>query len=199
MDVHNMTAEEKVQQTKFEIELELIDKLQFNVKFDLPEASDLIMDEPPVSILVQGANEWRTAEDWPLPETRWIPFNLHPNGLLCEIEPQPNGGTDSFEDSPYKRGSLMYYTPPLVENTEVIGHIVLNLYASCTASEALFFVSLWDVDPKGKESLLTRGWLRGSHREVDQKRSKAWQPFHPHTKSQPLTPGEIYEYQDLHQ
>ena len=42
-----MTAEEKVQQTKFEIELELIDKLQFNVKFDLPDASDFIMDEPP--------------------------------------------------------------------------------------------------------------------------------------------------------
>lgn len=44
-----MSAEEKkVQQTQFEIELELIDKLQFNVKFDLPEASDLLMDEPPV-------------------------------------------------------------------------------------------------------------------------------------------------------
>lgn len=43
-----MSAEEKVQQTKFEIELELIDKMQFNVKFDLPDASDLLMDEPPV-------------------------------------------------------------------------------------------------------------------------------------------------------
>ena len=42
-----MTSEEKVQQTKFVIELELIDKLQFNVKFDLPDASDLLMDEPP--------------------------------------------------------------------------------------------------------------------------------------------------------
>ena len=43
-----MAKEEKVQQTEFKIELELIDKLQFNVKFDLPEASDLTMDEPPV-------------------------------------------------------------------------------------------------------------------------------------------------------
>jgi uncharacterized OsmC-like protein len=41
-------VEEKVQQTEFKLELELIDKLQFNVKFDLPEASDLLMDEPPV-------------------------------------------------------------------------------------------------------------------------------------------------------
>ncbi len=43
-----MSSEEKVQQTQFKIELELIDKLQFNVKFDLPDASDLLMDEPPV-------------------------------------------------------------------------------------------------------------------------------------------------------
>jgi uncharacterized OsmC-like protein len=39
---------EKVQQSEFKIELELIDKLQFKVKFDLPDADDLVMDEPPV-------------------------------------------------------------------------------------------------------------------------------------------------------
>jgi predicted acyl esterase len=153
-----------------------------------------IMDEPPISLYIQGSNEWKTAEEWPLPETRWTPFNLHPNGLLSELEPRPDSGSDSFEDSPSKRGSLEYYTGRLVENTEVIGHIVMNLYASCTAPEALFFISLWDVDPQDKETLLTRGWLRGSHREVDPKRSKPWLPFHPHTKSQPLTPGEIYEF-----
>jgi predicted acyl esterase len=41
---------------------------------------------------------------------------------------------------------------------------------------------------------LTRGWLRGTHRKVDPKRSKPWEPFHPHTKSEPLTPGKIYEF-----
>ena len=43
-----MSTNGKVQQTEFKIEIELIDKLQFNVKFDLPDASDLLMDEPPV-------------------------------------------------------------------------------------------------------------------------------------------------------
>ena len=43
-----MATEGKVQQTEFMIELELIDKMQFKVKFDLPEASDMLMDEPPV-------------------------------------------------------------------------------------------------------------------------------------------------------
>lgn len=43
----NEEKEGKVQETCFKIELELIDKLQFNVKFDLPKAPDIIMDEPP--------------------------------------------------------------------------------------------------------------------------------------------------------
>ena len=152
-----------------------------------------IMDEPPIKIFVQGNNEWRTAEDWPLPETRWMPFNLHPDGLLSELEPRPGSGSDCFEDSPEKRGSLMYRTGPLVDNVEVIGHIVLKLYASCTAPEALFFISLWDINPLGEEKLLTRGWLRGSHRELDPELSEPWLPFHTHTNPQPLAPGEIYE------
>jgi uncharacterized OsmC-like protein len=41
-------AKKKVQEVKFDIELELIGNLQFNVKFDLPNAPDLIMDEPPI-------------------------------------------------------------------------------------------------------------------------------------------------------
>lgn len=46
----------------------------------------------------------------------------------------------------------------------------------------------------GKERVLTRGWLRGSHREVCPERSRPWRPYHPHTKSEPLTPGQIYEF-----
>lgn len=153
-----------------------------------------IMEEPPVRIFVTGANEWKTANDWPIPGTIWTPFYLHRNGILCEIEPWPDESSDSFEDSPTNRGSLKYYSPPLVEPTEVVGPMASNLFASCTASDANFFISLWDVDPEGKETLLTRGWLKGSHREVDPKRSKPWQPFHPHTDPQPLTPGEIYEF-----
>lgn len=42
--------------------------------------------------------------------------------------------------------------------------------------------------------MLSRGWLRGSHRQVDRKRSKPWEPFHPHDESEPLTPGQIYEF-----
>ena len=76
----------------------------------------------------------------------------------------------------------------------MIGPLLLNLFASTTDTEVLWFVSLREVDAQGKEKVLTRGWLRGSHRELDPDRSKRWQPHHPHTRSEPLTPGKIYEF-----
>lgn len=45
---YDQMSEKKVQEVKFQVELELIDNLQFNVKFDLPDAPDLMMDEPPM-------------------------------------------------------------------------------------------------------------------------------------------------------
>lgn len=39
---------EKLKDVKFKTEIKLIKDLQFNVKFDLPEANPLLMDEPPV-------------------------------------------------------------------------------------------------------------------------------------------------------
>jgi len=39
-----------------------------------------IGDEPPVTLFVMGANAWRTEQDWPLPDTKFIPYYLHSNG-----------------------------------------------------------------------------------------------------------------------
>jgi predicted acyl esterase len=153
-----------------------------------------IMEGPPIKLFVVGTGEWKMAAEWPLPETKWTPFYLHSNGLLSEHEFWPDEGSSTFEDSHFNRGSLTFLSPHLVENTEVIGPIVLNLYASSTDTEILWFISFLDIDPEGKETLLTRGWLRGSQRQLDPERSKPWQPFHLHTKREPLTPGEIYEF-----
>ncbi len=35
-----------------------------------------IMDEAPVRYWVMGANTWRSADDWPLPETQWTKLYL---------------------------------------------------------------------------------------------------------------------------
>jgi len=153
-----------------------------------------IMDEPPVRLFVMGTGEWKAADDWPLPETKWTPFFLHEKGLLSEHEHWPYEGSDSFEDSPWLRGRLQYATPPLVENTEVTGPIALKLYAATTDTDIHWIVSLLEISPTGEERLLTKGWLKGSHRQLDLAASKPWEPIHTHLDPQPLTPGEIYEF-----
>ena len=158
----------------------------------LKEIDTGIMDEPPVKVFVRGSNEWKTGQDWPFPETKWIPFALHENHSLCEIEPWPDAESASYDDNPGNRGFLKYYSAPLVEETEIVGPAVLNLYASCRGTDMNFFVSLWDADTEGKEICLNRGYLKASHRELDEKHSKPWHPVHTHSNPQPLIPGQIY-------
>jgi hypothetical protein len=71
---------------------------------------------------------------------------------------------------------------------------VLNLYGSTTDNEVLWFVSLLHFDQQGRETLLTRGWLRGSQRRLDIGASTAWKPVHLHTQREPLEPNKIYEF-----
>ena len=153
-----------------------------------------IMDEKPVQLFIEGTGEWKEADDWPVPGTRWTPFFLHQNGLLSEHELWPNEGASTYEDSPFSHGEVKFWSPPMVEATELCGPVALNLYGSSTDSEVLWFVSLLHQDAAGNERLLTRGWLRGSQRRIDEKLSKPWQPYHPHDKREPLKPNEVYEF-----
>jgi uncharacterized protein len=153
-----------------------------------------ILDEPPIRLFVMGTGEWKEAAQWPLPETRWTPFYLHEEGLLNEHEHWSHEGSDSFEESPWMRGRAQYATPPLVENTEIAGPIALKLYAATTDRDVHWIVSLLEIDPEGNERLLTKGWLKGSHRELDPERCEPWEPIHRHDKAVPLAPGEIYEF-----
>jgi predicted acyl esterase len=72
--------------------------------------------------------------------------------------------------------------------------MALNLWASTTDTEALFFASLMHVKADGTRTLLTRGWLRGSQRRLDARASKPWAPVHTHETREPLKPGEITEF-----
>jgi len=166
-----------------------------------------IMDEPPIKVWVRGAEEWKYAHDWPLPETKWTDYYLRTNNLLIEEgTPTTEEAVDSFNHKPVfpvTMGStpldpmpeyLSYSTEPLNQDTEVIGHIALYLYASIATDDADFIVKVKDVSPDGTEFVLSRGWLKASHREVDKKKSKPWQPYHPHLRAIPVVPDEINEY-----
>ncbi|TAN23597.1 MAG: CocE/NonD family hydrolase [Actinomycetota bacterium] len=153
-----------------------------------------IMEESPVRTFVMNTGEWKHGSSWPFPETKFTPFYLHEDGLLSEHEHWPYEGSDSYEDSPWMRTSLTYVTPAFVEDTEVVGPISLKLYAATTDTDINWIVSLLEVDAGGTERILTKGWLKGSHRELDAQKSSPWEPVHKHSRSEPLVEGEIYEF-----
>ena len=70
----------------------------------------------------------------------------------------------------------------------------MYLYASIDTDDTNFIVKLYDVAPQGNRSLMTTGWLKASHRELDEGKSLPWRPHHPHTSSVPVVPGEINQY-----
>ena len=150
-----------------------------------------IMDGPPIRLFIQNTGEWRGAEEFPLPETLWTEFYLHKDGMLFEHEFWPDDTSSSFVESPAEHGALTFRTPPFVENTEVCGPLVLNLFASTTDTEILWFVTLFEESEHGAQHTLTRGWLRGSQRHVDPALSKPWYPHHSHDRREPLAPDEI--------
>jgi len=151
-----------------------------------------IMEEPPIRCFIPPTGEWKSLNDWPPPEARWTTFYLHAEGVISEHELWPDEGADSFTESSFEHGSLIYSTPPLVENTELLGPSVLTLYLSTTDTEALLFVTLLLIDREGKEHELTRGWLRASQRRLRDD-SEPWEPVLAHQEREPLEPGKIYE------
>ncbi len=158
-----------------------------------------IMDEPPISLFITGINQWRYEEKWPLPGTEWTKFYLR---CWEELSSEPEIFTDEpdcFLQQPLyisnKRDSVKYLTPPLPEDLEVIGPGALYFYASIDQYDTSWIIKLFDVDENGSEVLrLGTNYLKASHRAVDESKSQPYAPWHPHTSSDPVVPGEIYEY-----
>jgi len=89
------------------------------------------------------------------------------------------------------------------ERTELTGHMNLRLWVRAEGSDDLdLFVALEKVDKAGNlvpfaffgnhdDGPVALGWLRASHRELDEARSTPWQPWHKHTRELKLEPGEV--------
>ncbi len=160
-----------------------------------------ILEQPPVKVFVEGAKKWRYENEWPLARTEWTEFYLRPRHRLLK-EPEPltvnSVPPDGFYQPPLTVTNLVqvlrYTSEPMAEDTEITGPGVLYLYASIDSDDTNFIVKLNDLDQSGNRAPLTTGWLKASHREVDEDRSNPWRPHHPHTRAIPVVPGEICRY-----
>ncbi|MDO8310070.1 MAG: CocE/NonD family hydrolase [Actinomycetota bacterium] len=161
-----------------------------------------LLDEPDISLWVQGEDAWREEDAWPLDRTKWTRMYLRPEGLLSGTPPEGSEGTDSFDNVPYVTlestfggvPHLAYRTEPLAEPLEITGPIALELYASLTDTDGHWIVELRDVAPDGESRIVSKGWLKASFRARDEARSAPFRPDHPYDVAVPVVPGEIEQY-----
>ena len=168
--------------------------------------SNAIDSWPRVIYYLMGANEWRAAGDWPIPQARVVPFYFGAGGRLSEDPPRSAGKPDEYTYDPqdptptvggsivsyvYTPGSvdvsnvqrrkdvLTYTSDTLKEDLDVIGPLRVILYASSSAKDSDFVARLSDVFPDGRAVQLQNGLLRARYRDLE-------------GGAQLLEPGRIY-------
>lgn len=124
---------------------------------------------------------------------------MREGGTLTKTLPTSSEEPDGFTNLPtlkprQKVPCVEYTTEPFVDDVEITGPSALYFYASLSNQDTNWMVETFDISPDGSRRLVTMGWLKASHRELDETKSKPYQPFHPHTRSLPVEPGKIYEY-----
>ena len=175
---------------------------------------------------------FRTENEWPLKRTKWTKLYLKPGrktpggpdeveGVLAKSAPKlatklsytPSGVTSagvaggsslSTTHGNVGRTGVSFVTPPMEEDTEVTGPLVLNLWVSSTSEDMDLFVTIRNIDAHGHDvcevgqhsqpiPCVTKGWLRASHRKLDEKKSLPYRPFHAHDERQWLKRNEVVE------
>jgi uncharacterized protein len=160
-----------------------------------------VMDEPPVEVFVEGTRQTLTADQWPPKPVEHRAFHLRPRRALTP-EPERMGGEhvppDGFYQAPLtvtdRVEIIDWRTAPLEEPLELIGTGAAHLFVEIDQPDTNLILRLWDEAPGGKRQLLTTGYLKASHRELDLERSSEGSPVHPHTRAVPVEPGAIEEY-----
>jgi putative CocE/NonD family hydrolase len=173
-----------------------------------------VMDQPPVCYYVLGdvddlggpGNEWRFADDWPVPATE-VPFYFHEGGVLNTAfpsgseppdtyvydpaDPVPNLGGNNlsspkgpFDQRPIESRDdvILFTTPVLPDYVEITGKVLVTLYASSSAVDTDFTAKLCDVYPDGRSMNVCDGIIKARLRNSM-------------SVEELMVPGTIYEFE----
>ncbi len=158
------------------------------------------LEQPPVQLQVRHVDrfEVRAESQWPLHDTQWKRFYLDPHTL--GLSTSGSGATQRITYDPMGEG-VTFRTPPLEQEVEITGPVACKLWLSSESVDADVFLVLRVFKPDGSEVLfqgsndpntpIGLGWLRASHRQLDEALSTPYRPYHTHAKREPLVPGEV--------
>jgi len=144
-----------------------------------------LLRRQPVRLYVMGADAWRALESWP-PPARDTPYFLHAAGSLSTERPAADASPDHYRYDPAdptpsvggpllfappagprdnraleaRPDVLLYTTPPLSADLEVIGPVRLDLYVRSSLDHTDFFGRVCDVRPDGRSINICDGLAR---------------------------------------
>jgi uncharacterized protein len=189
---------------------------EFLIKYLRPGAQ--VPARPTARVYVQGRQKWMNPAHWPPPDSHAQRLYLSPTGLKgarpsgsntqSYITNPADGLSMSFDQygtvaaTPYipldqrlaEEAGLTWRTAALSNPLTLTGESALHLVAASSASDTDWFAKLSDVAPGGSETIVTEGFLRASHRQLDTARTTSSRPWHTNTDPKPIAPGHDYEY-----
>jgi predicted acyl esterase len=158
--------------------------------------------QPRVLLQVRHIDKFveRAENEWPLKRTKWTRFYLDlATGALTPKQTAAKA-VQSFEAM---GDGLTFLTAPFASETEITGPCALKLFVSSSTRDADLFVIVRVFTGDLKEVVfqgaidphtpVAQGWLRASHRKLDNKLSTPYRPYHSHDKGKPLKKGEVVE------
>ena len=158
--------------------------------------------QPPVQLQVRHIDRFveRAENEWPLKRTKWTRLYLDAADAALRDKPGKAKTAVRFEAM---GDGVSFLSAPLEHETEITGPCALKLFVSSSTSDADIFAVLRVFSPDLKEVVfqgaidphtpIGQGWLRASHRRLDNKLSLPYRPYHRHDNKLPLKPGQVVE------
>jgi putative CocE/NonD family hydrolase len=99
-----------------------------------------------------------------------------------------------LDQRPDEERTVTYTTAPLGSSLDLRGWMELDLWSTTSAADTDWVVKVSDVQPDGTSRLVSRGFVRASHRAVDPARSRSMQPWLRNDRAEPVAAGSPTEY-----
>lgn len=136
---------------------------------------------------------------WPLPATQWTRFYLDAGDSSLKLQ-NSLAQTSATYAALTGEASFTYLCP---QDLQFAGPVAAKLFIESATADADLFLVLRAFSPEGEEIVfqgandpvvpVAQGWLRASHRALDEQQSRPFLPVHRHESIEPLTPGTVYE------
>jgi uncharacterized protein len=147
---------------------------------------------------MQGENEW------PIARTQYTKLYLDAKRGAMQRSPVSEASSCSYDAMAGGPGThRAEFEITFEQATELIGHMKLKVFmAAEDADDMDIFVGVYKFDSQGKfvpfphfaffdDGPVGLGWLRASHRELDEKKSTEFQPVYTHQRELKLKKGEV--------